>query len=95
MTRRKDGDSALIIGFGFGSPLTAILMLLATSAISYFIWRLFRGQGRGLNRPTRAQLRRYYEEQRVRARELSREFDISDEEIERRIDEELGDDRPR
>ena len=85
-------DTALIIGFGFGSPLTAILMLLATSAISYLIWRLFRGPGNRLNKPTRTQLRRYYEEQRERARELSREFDISDEEIERRIDEELKDD---
>ena len=81
----------MIIGFGFGSPLTAILMLLATSAISYLIWRSFRRQGGHQIKPTREQLRRYYEDQRRQARELSRQFDISDEEIEQRIDCELND----
>ncbi|KPV42955.1 hypothetical protein [Alicyclobacillus ferrooxydans] len=79
----------MIIGFGFGSPLTALIMLLATSAISYVIWRSFRKLNGRPNKPTRAELRRYYEEQRERARALAREFDISDEEIERRIDREL------
>ena len=79
----------MIIGFGFGSPLTALIMLLATSAISYLIWRSFRKINGRQTQPTRAELRRYYQEQRERARALAREFDVSDEEIERRIDQEL------
>ena len=79
----------MIIGFGFGSPLTALIMLLANSAISYLIWRSFRKINGRPAQPTRAELRRYYQEQRERARALAREFDVSDEEIERRIDQEL------
>ncbi|WP_029423083.1 hypothetical protein [Alicyclobacillus macrosporangiidus] len=80
----------MIVGFGFGNPLTALLMLIATSLISYGLWRLVSG-----NRPPRdpeerrEQLRRYYIEQRQIARRMAQEYDISDEEIERRIEEEL------
>jgi hypothetical protein len=81
----------LIIGFGFGSPLVALLMLIATSLLSYSLWRMWRSNkfDRRSEEEKREELRRYYYEQRELARRLSREFDLSDEEIERRIDEEL------
>jgi hypothetical protein len=81
----------VIIGFGFGTPLTALLMLLATSLISYGIWRLVSGSRRPRDPEARREaLRRWYYEQRELARRMSREFDLTDEEIERRIDEELN-----
>lgn len=83
----------MIIGFGFGSPLMALLMLLATSFISYSLykWYLARKQGQGYEdeEARREALRRYYREQRDRARQTMKEYDLTDEEIERRIDEEL------
>ncbi len=79
----------MLIGFGFGSPLVSVLMLIVTSALSYFVFRIIRKKT--LKRTmTRAELRRYYYEQRRRAREFAREFDLTDEEIERKIDEECG-----
>ncbi|GIM47932.1 hypothetical protein DNHGIG_34810 [Collibacillus ludicampi] len=82
----------MIIGFGFGSPLTSLLMLLATSLISYsiFKWIQSRKQNDDLDEEARREaLRRYYREQRERARQMMQEYDLTDEEIERRIDEEL------
>jgi hypothetical protein len=83
----------VIIGFGFGSPLVSILMLIITSAVSYILFRSLRNRSHPDNKPTRAELRQYYYEQRRKVRELSAEFDLSDEEIERKIDERLGSNR--
>jgi hypothetical protein len=81
----------VIIGFGFGSPLVSLLMLIATSLLSYGIWRLVSGRRRPRDpEARREELRRYYYEQRELARRMMREFDLTDEEIERRIDEELN-----
>lgn len=81
----------MIIGFGFGSPLLSLLMLLVTATLSYLVYRLTtRRRGHTGFRPTRAQLRQYYYEQRRRAQELSEKFNLTDEEIEQRIDGELG-----
>lgn len=80
----------MIIGFGFGTPLVSLLMLLATSLLSFAIYRWTTRSSRPRNpEARREQLRRYYEEQRELARRMSREFDVSDEEIERRIEEEM------
>jgi hypothetical protein len=82
----------MIIGFGFGSPLTSLLMLLATSLISYSLYKWFQSRKRDDPREeerTREALRRYYYEQRERARQMMREFDLTDEEIERKVEEEL------
>lgn len=76
----------MIFGFGFGSPLISIVMLIVTSLISYGIFRITTGRRR---KPSREELRRYYHEQRRIARKMSREYDLTDEEIERRIDDEL------
>lgn len=79
-----------MIGFGFGSPLVSLLMLLATSLISYGLYKLVTKSRRPRNLESRREeLRRYYREQRELARRLSREFDLSDEEIEEKITEEL------
>ncbi|MCL6632685.1 MAG: hypothetical protein K6T63_08620 [Alicyclobacillus herbarius] len=81
----------MIIGFGFGPPLVSLLMLLVTAGLSYGLYRLF------ARRPwvrdpdqRREQLRQYYREQRELARRLSREFDLTDEEIEQRIEDEIN-----
>lgn len=79
----------MIIGFGFGSPLVSLLMLLGTSLASYFVYRMLRSR-RHTVRPSRAGLRRYYYEQRQRAKSMAEEFDLTDEDIERKIDEEIG-----
>lgn len=83
----------MIIGFGFGDPVQSILMLLLTSLVSYVIFRSLRNLGRKKRDPLeeRQRLREYYYEQRRTAREYAREFDLTDEEIERRIDEEIRD----
>ena len=80
----------MIIGFGFGNPLQSIIMLLFTSLISYVIYRSLRNVGRGKQNPllTREQRKQDYYAQRQRAREYARQFDLTDEEIERRLDEE-------
>ncbi|MCL6548316.1 MAG: hypothetical protein K6T30_05345 [Alicyclobacillus sp.] len=80
----------MIIGFGFGPPLLSILMLVATSLISFGAYRLWtRSRAPRDPEQRREQLRRYYYEQRQLARRMAREYDLTDEEIERRIDEEL------
>ena len=79
----------MIIGFGFGNPLQSIIMLLFTSLISYIIYRSLRNVGREQNPLLeREQRRQDYYAQRQRAREYARQFDLTDEEIERRLDEE-------
>ena len=83
----------MIIGFGFGSPLTSLLMLLATSALSYLIfraWRSTRPRYHNYLGNARAERRSYYLTQREQVRRMAAEFDLSDEEIERRLDEEFG-----
>lgn len=83
----------MIIGFGFGSPLTSLLMLILTSVLSYLIFRAIRaGKAR---KPlsvedARAERRAYYLAQRERARQMAKEFDLTDEEIERRLDDQFG-----
>ncbi|ACL20687.1 hypothetical protein [Desulfitobacterium hafniense] len=81
----------MVIGFGFGSPLQSLLMLLLTSLLSYVIFKNLRRRRQENLDPDeeRERLRQYYYEQRQRARDYAREFDLSDEEIERRLDEEL------
>lgn len=79
-----------MIGFGFGSPLVSLLMLVATSLLSYGLYKLVSRSRRPRNEEDRkAELRRYYQEQRELARRLTREFDLSDEEIEERIKREI------
>ena len=82
----------MIIGFGFGNPLISILMLIATSLISYLVFRLFSRKSSPSSKPTRSELRQYYDEQRRQVRKLSSQFDLTDEEIEKKINEELGPD---
>lgn len=81
----------MIIGFGFGDPIQSILMLLLTSLISYLIFRSLRNAGRGKQDPLlqREQRKQYYYAQRQRAREYAREFDLTDEEIEQRLNDEF------
>ena len=85
----------MIIGFGFGSPLQSIIMLLLTASISYLIFKSFGNRRRRNLDPyeEKERLRQYYYEQRQRARELAREYDLTDEEIEKRIEEEYGNNR--
>ncbi len=80
----------MIIGFGFGNPLQSIIMLLLTSLISYVIYRSLRNVGRRKQNPLleREKRKQDYYAQRQRAREYARQFDLTDEEIERRLDEE-------
>jgi hypothetical protein len=78
----------MVLGFGFGSPLTSILMLIGTSLLSYFVFRVLnRNKNSGKNL-SRDELRQYYYEQRRRARDFSAKFDLTDEEIEKKIDNE-------
>lgn len=81
----------MIIGFGFGDPIQSILMLLLTSLISFVIYRNLRNIKRKHQDPflEREKRKQYYYEQRERAREYAREFDLTDEDIERRLDEEF------
>ncbi|SHN83908.1 hypothetical protein [Desulfitobacterium chlororespirans] len=87
----------MVIGFGFGSPLQSLLMLLLTSLLSYVIFKNLRRRRHTNLDPyeERERRRQYYYEQRQRARDYAREFDLSDEEIERRLDEELDEYRHR
>ncbi len=88
----------MIIGFGFGSPLMALLMLLVTAFISYTLFKTFskrtgRCDDSGYDafdvEKYKAQRREYYKEQRQRAYDLMRQYDLSDEEIEQQIEEEI------
>lgn len=66
-------------------------MLLLTSLISYAIFKNLRNVGRRKQDSVieREKRKQYYYEQRQRAREYAREFDLTDEEIERRLDDEF------
>ncbi|WP_206813008.1 hypothetical protein [Paradesulfitobacterium ferrireducens] len=80
----------MIIGFGFGSPLESLMMLILTSILSYSLyraWRNFTRRNSG-RLDDREQRRAFYIEQRERARQMMREWDLTDEEIERRLDRE-------
>lgn len=81
----------MILGFGFGDPIQSIVMLLLTSLISYAVFRSIRTIGHGKQDPLieREKRRQFYYEQRERAREYAREFNLTDEEIEKRLDEEF------
>lgn len=79
----------MLLGFGFGSPLVSLLMLIVTSALSYGLFRWF-AKGQHAKPISRSELREYYYEQRRRAKEMMEEFDISDEEIEQRIEEQIN-----
>lgn len=81
----------MILGFGFGDPIQSIVMLIVTSLISYAVFRGIRTIGRGRQDPVieREKRRQFYYAQRERSREYAREFDLTDEEIEKRLDEEF------
>lgn len=84
----------MIIGFGFGSPLIALLMLLITGFGSYYLFKFFRGSSRRSpnwedREELKEQRRQYYYEQRRRARELIENYDLSDEEIEEIVEKEI------
>lgn len=81
----------MIIGFGFGNPLQSFLMLLLTSLVSYALYRSWRASRRFGQNPVqeREKRRQYYYEQRERSRAYAREFDLTDEEIEKRLNEEF------
>lgn len=66
-------------------------MLLLTSLVCYVIFRNWRNAGCRNRDPVleRERRRQHYYEQRQRARDYAREFDLTDEEIERRLDEEF------
>lgn len=81
----------MIIGFGFGDPLTSLLMLLVTSVLSYLLFRAItrpKNQKRDLE-SERERLRAYYYNQREVARKMMEEFDLTDDEIEQKITERL------
>lgn len=81
----------MIIGFGFGNPIQSILMLILTSLVSYVVFKNIRSMKRRNEDPSleREKRKQYYYGQRQRAREYAREFDVTDEDIERRLDEEF------
>jgi len=91
----------MIIGFGFGSPLTALIMLLLTGLITYRISKAIK-KWRSTNRQQaysdeqkfdpdeyKRKKRDYYFEQREWARDMMKKYDLTDEEIERKIENEL------
>lgn len=85
----------MIIGFGFGSPLVALLMLIITASISYTIFRAIK---KSVATPSVSEnniedyieeRREYYYQQRDKAYKMMQEFDLTDEEIEKKINDEL------
>ncbi len=83
----------MIIGFGFGSPLVALLMLVITASISYTIFRAIKksvdsNPNNNLEN-FKEQRREFYYQQREKAYEMMNEYDLTDEEIERKLDEEF------
>lgn len=84
----------MIIGIGFGSPLVAFLMLIVTGSISYLIYRGIRNSLASSDRDIsdedmREERRQHYRQQREKAYKMMEEFDLTDEEIERRVEKEL------
>lgn len=88
----------MIIGFGFGSPFIAVVMLILTSLLSYFFFKVLRSyrskafKEREMDDEEEFKERRreYYYQQREKVREMIEEFNLTDEEIERKIAEELN-----
>lgn len=66
----------------------SIMMLILTSIASFLIFRAFR-PSHLKRKPTREDLYYYYREQRRRARDLSSQFDLTDEEIDQKVEEDL------
>lgn len=87
----------MIIGFGFGSPLIALLMLIITGFLSYSFFKMFRKSPREFTgqeqledvKSLKEKRRKYYYEQRQNARELMGRYDLTDEEIEKKVEEEF------
>ena len=84
----------MIIGIGFGSPLVAFLMLIITASISFLIYRAIRNSltissDRNISEQDfKEERRQFYRQQRDKAHKMIKEYDLTDEEIERRIDKE-------
>ncbi|KUO58871.1 MAG: hypothetical protein APF84_14150 [Gracilibacter sp. BRH_c7a] len=83
----------MIIGIGFGSPLVALLMLFTTAFISYTIFRTIKKSIQSSSfsdnsEDFKEKRRSFYYQQRDKAYEMMNEYDLSDKEIEDRIDEE-------
>jgi len=87
----------MIIGFGIGTPLMAILMLVVTSLLSFYIFKLLKKREKYDfdfdEREYRERRREFYYNQRQRAREMAKKYDLTDEEIERIIEEEINERR--
>ena len=85
----------MIIGFGIGSPLTAILMLIITSLLSFYIFKAFKKrEGHNFDFDEleyRKKRREFYYYQRQKAREMAKKYDLTDEEIEQIINDEIND----
>lgn len=64
-------------------------MLVATSLLSYGLYRLLNRKRKSPPPPPASDLRAYYYEMRRRARDMAAEYDLTDEEIEARIQKEL------
>lgn len=83
----------MIIGIGFGSPLVTLLMLIITASISYTIFKAIKKSVKSKSISNfevyKEKRREYYYQQRDNAYKMMEEFDLSDEEIEKKIDEEL------
>lgn len=88
----------MIIGFGFGSPLVALLMLVVTGFMSYFLFKFLKNVNRSSWREEPAETdierekeirRQYYYEQRKKAREMLEKYDLTDEEIEEIVEQEF------
>ncbi len=84
----------MIIGIGFGSPLVSLLMLIITASISYTIFRAIKKSvGTSITdhnyEEYKEKRREYYYQQRDKAYKMMEEYGLSDEEIERKIEEEL------
>jgi heme-degrading monooxygenase HmoA len=87
----------MIIGFGFGSPLVALLMLLVTGFISYNIYKYLKNRKTNYSAWEENQdweeyknsRREYYYRQRQKARQMMDKYNLSDEEIEEVIEKEF------
>lgn len=83
----------MIIGIGFGSPLVTLLMLIITASISYTIFRTIKKsvKSKSINNLElyKEERREYYNQQRDKAYKMMEEYDLTDAEIEKKINEEL------
>jgi len=73
--------------------------LIVTSVLSFYIFKLFKKREKYDidfdfdEREYRERRREFYYNQRQRAREMAKKYDLTDEEIERIIDEEINERR--